>query len=68
MPNSAAPLTPEMAIAHSLLKRPRDLAIELPALGAWQKLEGGRLWRRFAPRSIEVPMPKPVGNWREDRG
>jgi hypothetical protein len=32
-----------MAIALSLLKRARDLAIGKPALGAWQKLEGGRL-------------------------
>ena len=42
-------LTPEMALALSLLKRARDLAIGLPALGAWQVLEGGRLWRRLAP-------------------
>jgi glycosyltransferase 2 family protein len=41
-------LTPEMALALSLLKRARDLAIGLPALGAWQALEGGRLWRRLA--------------------
>jgi putative membrane protein len=39
-------LTPEMALALSLLKRARDLAIGLPALGAWQMVEGGRLWRR----------------------
>ncbi len=39
-------LTPEMALALSLLKRARDLAIGLPALGAWQAVEGGRLWRR----------------------
>jgi len=42
-------LTPEMALALSLLKRARDLAIGLPALAAWQALEGGRLWRRLAP-------------------
>ncbi len=39
-------LTPEMALAISLLKRARDLVIGLPALGTWQIAEGGRLWRR----------------------
>jgi putative membrane protein len=39
-------LTPEMALAISLLKRARDLMIGLPALGTWQFAEGGRLWRR----------------------
>ena len=39
-------LTPEMALAISLLKRARDLVIGLPALGTWQVAEGGRLWRR----------------------
>jgi len=41
-------LTPEMALALSLLKRARDLALGLPVLAAWQLLEGGRLWRRAA--------------------
>jgi len=39
-------LSPEMALALSLLKRARDLAIGVPTLGIWQALEGGRLWRR----------------------
>ena len=39
-------LTPEMALAISLLKRARDLLIGLPALGTWQLAEGGRLWQR----------------------
>jgi len=39
-------LTPEMALAVSLLKRARDLVIGLPALGVWQAVEGGYLWRR----------------------
>jgi putative membrane protein len=39
-------LTPEMALALSLLKRARDITIGLPALAAWQLLESGRLWRR----------------------
>lgn len=41
-------LTPEMALALSLLKRGRDLIIGLPVLAAWQLLESGRLWRRAA--------------------
>ena len=44
-------LTPEMALALSLLKRARDLVIGLPALTGWQLLESGRLWRR-------VPAPE----------
>lgn len=39
-------LTPEIALAVSLLKRARDLAIGLPTLGLWQAIEGGQLWRR----------------------
>jgi glycosyltransferase 2 family protein len=42
-------LTPEMALALSLLKRARDLVIGLPALGIWQIAESGRLWRRRRP-------------------
>jgi putative membrane protein len=41
-------LTPEMALALSLLKRARDLTIGVPTLAAWQLLESGRLWRRAA--------------------
>jgi glycosyltransferase 2 family protein len=43
-------LTPEMALALSLLKRARDLAIGVPVLGIWQLVEGGRLWRRRRTR------------------
>lgn len=39
-------LTPEAALALSLLKRARDFAIGLPALGVYQLVESGRLWRR----------------------
>jgi glycosyltransferase 2 family protein len=39
-------LTPNVALVLSLVKRARDLAIGLPTLGAWQLVEGGRLWRR----------------------
>jgi glycosyltransferase 2 family protein len=42
-------LTPEMALAISLMKRARDLVIGLPVLGIWQAVEGGRLWRRVVP-------------------
>jgi glycosyltransferase 2 family protein len=39
-------LTPEMALALSLLKRARDLALGLPVLAVCQFFEGQRLWRR----------------------
>src|SRR2546430_2188585 len=49
-------LTPEMALALSLLKRARDLAIGLPTIGVWQALEGGRiLRRRRTPQAEQVP-------------
>jgi putative membrane protein len=43
-------LTPEMALALSLLKRARDFTIGLPALAVWQMVESNRLWRRVARR------------------
>jgi putative membrane protein len=58
-------LTPEMALAISLLKRMRDLAIGLPILGIWQAVEGGRLWRRVVSKRM---TPRPVGNSGEDDG
>ena len=61
-------LTPEMALALSLLKRARDLAIGLPALGAWQAIEGGRLWRRLARGSVALPVAKAARTWGEDSG
>jgi putative membrane protein len=36
----------DVALALSLLKRARDLLIGIPALAAWQALEGRRVWRR----------------------
>jgi putative membrane protein len=39
-------VTPETALALSLLKRGRDLVIGLPALVAWQLAEGRHFWRR----------------------
>jgi putative membrane protein len=58
-------LTPEMALALSLLKRARDLTIGVPTLAAWQLLESGRLWRRAASarfhRSETKPRPRRPG-------
>jgi putative membrane protein len=53
-------LTPETALALSLLKRARDLMIGLPALAAWQFLESSHLWSRVAaPRRIRPLETKP---------
>ncbi len=52
-------LTPEMALALSLLKRARDIAIGIPTIAAWQALEGGRLWRR---RRVTVPDRVPAAS------
>ena len=43
-------LPPEIALALSLLKRARDLAIGVPALLAWQLVESRRLLRARAGR------------------
>jgi putative membrane protein len=53
-------LTAEMALALSLLKRGRDLAIGLPAIAAWQAIESRRLFRRrgnIAKTGGEMPLP-----------
>jgi putative membrane protein len=43
-------LSPEMALALSLLKRARDISIGLPTLGVWQAVESRRLlWRSRPP-------------------
>jgi len=42
---------PDAALALSLVKRARDLVLGVPALLAWQFLEGGRLRRRRRARS-----------------
>jgi putative membrane protein len=39
-------VTPDLALALSLLKRARDMVLGLPALAVWQAIEGGRLLRR----------------------
>ncbi|MGH7046756.1 MAG: lysylphosphatidylglycerol synthase domain-containing protein [Stellaceae bacterium] len=50
-------LTPEMALALSLLKRARDVTIGLPALCAWQIVEGGRRWRRPRRPAVRIASP-----------
>lgn len=55
-------LTPEMALAMSLLKRGRDLAVGLPAIAVWQAVEGHRLWQRRGAAAVvrvnEGPPPR----------
>jgi putative membrane protein len=49
-------LTPEFALALSLIKRVRDVAIGVPALALWQVMEGHRLLgRRGADKPGETP-------------
>jgi putative membrane protein len=60
-------LTPETALALSLLKRARDLTIGVPALVAWQLLESGRLWRRIANHGRIRPAEN-RNPGRDDRG
>lgn len=47
---AAVGLSPETAVALSLVKRARDLAIAVPALLVWQTIEGRRLAARPIPR------------------
>ena len=58
-------LAPEMALALSLLKRARDLTIGLPALGAWQIVEGTRLWRARRAVARERGLPGAIIDRRE---
>lgn len=46
-------LAPDQALALSLLKRARDVALGVPALVGWQFLESGQWWRnrRSLPKS-----------------
>ncbi len=60
-------LTPETALALSLLKRARDLTIGVPALVAWQLFESGRLWRRLASRG-RIPAAQNRNPGRDGRG
>ena len=47
-------LTPEIALALSLLKRARDIVIGVPALLAWQAIEGRRLLARAEPAPVPL--------------
>jgi putative membrane protein len=50
-------LAPDQALALSLLKRGRDLALGVPPLLGWQALEGGEWWRGrgTSPRAASSP-------------
>ncbi|WP_439814542.1 lysylphosphatidylglycerol synthase domain-containing protein [Zavarzinia sp. CC-PAN008] len=48
-------LDPQSALALSLVKRARDILIGVPALLAWQAVEGRRAWRRSAPQAGSDP-------------
>jgi putative membrane protein len=64
-------LTPETALALSLLKRARDLTIGVPALVTWQLLESGRLWRRspnLQRKEGRIPPAENRNPGRDDRG
>jgi putative membrane protein len=50
-------LSPDQALALSLLKRGRDLALGVPALLGWQIIEGGQWWRDR--QSVPAPQGSP---------
>ncbi len=55
-------LPPDQALALSLLKRGRDLALGVPALLGWQVMEGGQWWRgRGAPPREASPPERGKG-------
>ena len=54
MLGAAFGLTPDVALALSLLKRARDIVIGVPALLAWQAIEGRRLLARAEPAPVPV--------------
>jgi glycosyltransferase 2 family protein len=64
MLGAAFGLTPETALALSLLKRARDLVIGVPALLMWQVLESRRLLARSAAvdETVSEPVVVPVRN------
>lgn len=54
-------LSPDMALALSLIKRGRDLAIGVPAIAVWQAIESRRLLRRrgtAAPALRKAAAPR----------
>jgi hypothetical protein len=46
-------LSPEFALALSLIKRVRDIVIGVPALALWQAMEGRRLLAKPSPLAPE---------------
>jgi hypothetical protein len=46
---------PDAALALSLVKRGRDLVIGVPALLAWQLVEGRRAWRKGVLSTTPAP-------------
>jgi putative membrane protein len=48
-------LAPDVTLALSLMKRARDFAIGVPALGIYQLIESGRLWH-LASSTITRPL------------
>lgn len=62
-------LSPEIALALSLLKRARDFAIGLPVLGAYQLIESERIWRYPGRTTAALAPPCSQRNpGRVDRG
>ena len=62
-------IDPQVALALSLLRRGRDFAIGIPALLAWQMLEGQTAWRGMAggdAGSLLLPMQAAPGSTRPD--
>ncbi|HEY1506863.1 MAG TPA: lysylphosphatidylglycerol synthase domain-containing protein [Stellaceae bacterium] len=56
-------LSPDQALALSLLKRGRDLALGVPPLLGWQLLEGGQWWRGRGRPSRDIgPSERGEGN------
>jgi uncharacterized membrane protein YbhN (UPF0104 family) len=54
-------LPPDQALALSLLKRGRDLALGVPPLLGWQVLEGGQWWRGNATAPEARPPERGKG-------
>jgi putative membrane protein len=48
---------PAVALAASLLRRGRDIAIAVPALMSWQVVEGRRVWQDAAVNELVVTEP-----------
>ncbi len=51
-------LTPDAALALSLLKRARGLLLGVPPVVIWQLAEGRRLWHRGRPAAVRVRVER----------